>query len=346
MPVPAQGANPYLRLLYQHLARENFTILPDEYYLRRRWFGRPGAAPRFVHYHWPENKYNHHLRFRLHDRAAIFFAQVELQKRYGAKIVLTLHNVAPHENEAPEFHRRAKARMVALSDLVLINFEAARAYLAREYGRRDHVYRVPHGSYRGYYPDYVSRAEARAQLGLEPDHFVFLLFGDLRRYKNIELVMRAFSANRAAQLRLLVAGAPRPDAYAQALQAAASSDARILLRLGRVEDEQVQVVFRASDVMVLGQETFSSGSAVLGLDFDLPLLGRRTNHVAEIALGRSLLEVDALDEANLARVMLEASRADLREARQDAGRSSQALAWPPIARTLAEVLRRADESAP
>jgi glycosyltransferase involved in cell wall biosynthesis len=203
------------------------------------------------------------------------------------------------------------------------------------------VYLVKHGNYRGYYPDQITRADARRQLQIDPACFVFLLFGDLRRYKNIELVMRAFSANQAPHLRLLIAGAPRTSEYGRALQRGAQSDPRILLRLRRVPDEEVQVLFRASDAAVLGQETFSSGSAVLALDFELPLIGRRTNHVAEIALGESLLDVPTLDEVELARVMLEASQRDLTRARLDAARSSQALAWPPIARTFADILRRA-----
>ncbi len=344
MSVPARGVNPYLTLLYRHLAGEGIAVLPDELYLLRSFLGVPGAAPRFVHYHWPENKYNHHLKPLLHAKAALFFRELELMKRRGTKVVLTFHNAAPHENGAPDFHRSAKARMIALSDLVLINFEQAREHLAREYDRRHEVHLVRHGSYRGYYPDQISRSAARAQLGLETGAFVFLLFGDLRRYKNIELVMRAFSRNPDANMRLLVAGKPREAEYGRVLQQAAARDPRIVLKLGRVPDAHVQTLFRASDVGVLGQETFSSGTAVLAFDFDLPLIGRRTNHVAELALGESLFEVDALEEAALARVMLTASRSDLSRAREDASRSSRALAWAPIARSLAEVLRKADAS--
>ena len=340
MPIPARGANPYLKLLYTRLEHEGIRVLEDEHFFLRLLSGYPGSVPSFIHYHWPENRYGHDAAWRLPDRALWFFSRLQLQKRLGTQVIWTMHNWAPHENTAPEFHRRAKARMLAMSDIVLVNFHEAKEKLAREYGRHEAVYVLPHGSYRGYYPDHIGRLEARAQLNLAADHFVFLVFGDLRAYKNTELVLRAFARNPNPRLRLVIAGAARHAEYGRHLQSVAQRDPRVLLKMERIPDDQVQVFFRASDVLLLGQETFSSGSAILGLDFDLPLLGRHIHHLAEVAQGEAVFDLPALTEDAIADGIRHVSEADLDQARRDATRSSLALAWPPIGEQFAEILRR------
>ena len=43
---------------------------------------------------------------------------------------------------------------------------------------------IPHGHYRGIYPD-ISREEARRRLGLRTDERVILWFGKIKRYKGL-----------------------------------------------------------------------------------------------------------------------------------------------------------------
>src|SRR3546814_12732881 len=73
-------------------------------------------------------------------------------------------------------------------------------------GKPCHI--VPHPHYRGAYPNSVTKADARADLGLEPDARVVLFLGQLRPYKNVPALLRAFRRLPDEKLRLVIAGLP------------------------------------------------------------------------------------------------------------------------------------------
>ena len=91
--------------------------------------------------------------------------------------------------------------------------------VAARFGRRQGVVIVPHGHYLGYYPNTVSRGEARAALSLPADAFVFVCLGLLRPYKGLEELLPAFRSLPERDLVLLLAGKPGSKNYLSALQA-------------------------------------------------------------------------------------------------------------------------------
>jgi len=341
MPFPlASPENPYITLLYHHLREAGIDVLEDQRYWSRRLRSLPGPPPGYVHLHWPGRQYNSRWHPALTPIAAAgFFTRLAALRRAGARVIWTFHNALPHDVAWPIFNRWARARMVAASDLVLVNFAEAAEWLAREYGRRRGVHHVPHGSYRGYYRDDLDRTVARQRLALPEDAFVFLAFGDLREYKNIGLLMDAFTQLNAPVARLVVAGRSKVRAVTDELWQRAARDANIVVHAGHVADEDVQLYFRAADVFVVPRRVFSSGSAVLALDFDLPIIGWPVNHLAEIATGGATIPIVQEGIDGLADAMRRALECDLATARRAASAASERLAWPAIAARFAEILR-------
>lgn len=338
MPFPGHSPeNPYIGLLYEHLAAAGVELTPDDNFWRRS-FRR--EVPDFVHYHWPGRRYNSRTHAVFTPAvAARFFLRLDLMRKLGAQIVWTMHNELPHDEPWIAFNRRARARLVATSDIILTNFDAARDLLREHYGRTDRVYTIPHGSYRGAYPDTISREEARVRLGLGPDDFVFLAFGDMRAYKNLLDVVAAFRNLTATHARLLLAGRPKASGLDRAVQSAVGADSRVIVHAKDVPSAEVQTYFRAADVFVIGRRVFTSGSAVLALDFDLPIVGYPVNHLAEVASGNALIPIAGDGVEALSNAMHAAMRVDGVAARQAAHEASLAIAWPPIAERLASVLR-------
>lgn len=335
LPVPRRGANPYLDGLYRALSRQGIHVIEDHGF---SWYALRGQRPDFVHYHWPENLYGHHLPFRQLDRAAWFFSKLALQRALGARIVWTFHNAVPHEAPWPKLHAWARRRMVAMSDIILIHFESARTELGTRYGRNERVWHMPHGSYRGLYPDTITRGEARERLGLPEDARVFLLFGDLRKYKNAERAISAFRDLEDPRARLIIAGQPRRPDDAAHLAKLCRDDPRIVLRAQRIAPDEVQTYFRAADLLLLPRQAFSSGTAVLAFDFGLPILAPRAHHIAELATGSACFDLHDLSIAGLTRAMRDLLATDLTQARVDAALSTEHLAWEGIAERLAHKL--------
>ncbi len=132
---------------------------------------------------------------------------------------------------------------------------------------------IPHGDYRGSYPKTVSGTEARRQLGIPVDKSVALFFGGIFAYKNVPHLIDTFLRADLRDAVLLIAGAPSSALEGHQLTELAKHDSRIQLHLRRIPDDEVQNFFAAADLAVLPfREILNSGSAVLALSFDRPVL--------------------------------------------------------------------------
>ena len=337
--VPARSGNPYLHLFYEHLGQAGIHVLANTHLWRRWLFKLWSPLPDYVHFHWPGSEYGHRHAWRTPFRALRFFLLLKVLRSAGVRIMWTFHNLMPHEGPHGRLGRHLRQRMVDRSDLILVNFRESAQHLSDIHGRSHDVHWVPHGSYAGHYPDTRTGAEARRELGIEEDAFVFLVFGSIRPYKNITGVIEAFKLLEDPRARLLIAGRAMIPSYARTIRALAEQDARIIVHDWTIPDEDVQNFFRGSDMIVLPRTAYSSGTAVLALDFGLPLLAPRVNHVAEIALDRAVVPLQGESTGELLEGLQRALATDLAGAREDALRSSQKLAWDPIAESLADILR-------
>jgi glycosyltransferase involved in cell wall biosynthesis len=144
------------------------------------------------------------------------------------------------------------------------------------------IFTIPHGHYRGAYPDTIGKDEARAALDIPPGRFVALFIGQIRAYKGVPDLIRCFAAARLDNAGLLVVG--KPDAQsARDIRNAAARASGVRLALGFVEREEMQKYLRAADLVILPYtEILNSGSAILALSFDRPILVPAQGALAEL----------------------------------------------------------------
>jgi glycosyltransferase involved in cell wall biosynthesis len=190
------------------------------------------------------------------------------------RIVWTAHNVGGHETRHPGVEARTWRAIVHHLDGYVSLSRAARDELEKAYpGLRDcPSFVIPHGHYRGAYPDEVTRREARAALDLPRSVPVLLYFGYVRPYKNVPSLVRTFRA-LDTEAHLVVAGNPETVGLAQAVRTAATDASGIRLHLDFIPEERVQLYFRAANGVVLPYaDILNSGTAMLALSFDRPVL--------------------------------------------------------------------------
>ncbi|MHB1928212.1 MAG: glycosyltransferase [Acidimicrobiales bacterium] len=171
-------------------------------------------------------------------------------------------------------------------DAVIALSEASRVEVVEHYGRlsRAASFVIPHGSYRGVYPDTASREQARRSLNLPSRSRVLLFFGQLRPYKRPERLVCLFRRFAGESDRLLIVGEPVVPAVAEAVAQCAGDDARVTLHLQKVRSSDVQIWFRAADVVVLPYERITnSGAAILALSLDCPVLAPAQGSLVELA---------------------------------------------------------------
>jgi glycosyltransferase involved in cell wall biosynthesis len=132
---------------------------------------------------------------------------------------------------------------------------------------------VPHGHYRQIYKNRCSREKARNRLDISPQARVILYFGQIRPYKNIGVLLKAFGQFLDPDAVLVIAGKASSPALQKEIVAAASSDPRVRLWMDFIPPRRVQYFFNVADLVVLPyRDVLNSGSALLALSFNRAVL--------------------------------------------------------------------------
>ncbi|MFD3000750.1 glycosyltransferase [Pontibacter toksunensis] len=152
---------------------------------------------------------------------------------------------------------------------------------ARDHARQSFSY-IAHPHYRKYYRNNVSRQDARNALGVPSDDFVFLFLGQIRGYKNVTGLIKAYKNLKGGKTTLLIAGSVHQDTKAELRQYLKNTDS-ILFTDSFVKDEELQLYFNCADVVVTPyNKIFNSGSVFLNLSFGKPTLAPDVSALAEI----------------------------------------------------------------
>ncbi|MET0389856.1 MAG: glycosyltransferase, partial [Polyangiales bacterium] len=229
-----------------------------------------------LHVHWPESAFNHGLVSGWLTQHTLL-AAMDLARARGTRCFWTAHNLAAHERRYPRQEAAAwRAFTQRLDGFVSLTEPGLAAARARFPALRDVPgFVIAHPHYRGVYPDQVSRSEARDALSLPASARVIAYVGRILDYKNVPALVHAFRAceGESHELTLVVAGQPRSAPQAAAVRGAAGADPRIHLWLRHLGSHELQLFLRAADLVVLPyREIFNSGSALLALSFDRPVL--------------------------------------------------------------------------
>jgi glycosyltransferase involved in cell wall biosynthesis len=272
-------ANPYNALLYGALQDRGVDV--GELVLRE-----VGRAPvDIVHLHWPEAALNKARRRAAGYRSLELLVALVRLRRRGVRIIWTAHNLRSHFGRYPRAEALWwKAFLPLLDGWISLSPTAAEAAV-REHPRLAGIPHaiVPHGHYRDAYPD-TDRAAARRALQLADDQPMVLFLGRVKPYKGVPELCAAFGALTDPAARLIVAGRCDEVALARELEQCAAGDSRIDLRLVEIDDAEVSKLLRAADLVVLPfRAVLNSGSALLALSFDAPVLCPRTGALGELA---------------------------------------------------------------
>ena len=232
-----------------------------------------------IHIYWAEWMINRRGSFaQAMGDALRVLAELQLAKKRGAKIVWTANNIRPHESDNLILVNLLISAITMLADQVICPSQTVLDQFQFEYpaivGLDQRV--IPIGSYRGIYPDEQrSPGQAREILGLPGDARIALVFGMVRPYKNIPNLLCCYE--RVIEKRddtfLLIAGNPLNEQIADEIQGSCARLRNVRADLRHIADEEIQDYVRASNCLAIATSfAVTSGSALLGLSFDRPVL--------------------------------------------------------------------------
>ena len=234
-----------------------------------------------LHLHWITELVAAHLwspgRLTRYLKLFILILDLRLCRLLGVRVFWTIHNLLGHESGDEAWERRIRRLLGVHVTGCFVHSESALRLLETEYrtALAGKTTIVPHASYIGQYADAEPSvvADLRAEFGLEDRAFVYLFIGALRRYKGVEVLVKAFRELPDADARLVNAGPTFPTEASDWLEADVAADDRIVLRKGFVPDELMTAYLALADVVVLPfARTLTSGSTLLAMSFGKPLI--------------------------------------------------------------------------
>lgn len=193
--------------------------------------------------------------------------------------VLTAHYVAPPGASRRQL-RRARQVFGAM-DAVVAHTRYGRDRLVDEIGvPPDRVRVIPHGSF-DYLTEIADQAPLPAELA-DSSGPVVLMFGLIRPYKGVEVLLDAFAGIEGAEL--WIAGNPRMDISGLVERSAAmKTTVRWLPRF--IEDREIPALMRRADLLVLPYlDAEQSGVLYTGLAFGKAMVVSDVGGLAEVAI--------------------------------------------------------------
>jgi glycosyltransferase involved in cell wall biosynthesis len=168
-------------------------------------------------------------------------------RRLPGPRVLTAHNVLPHSGEADADERRA---LYGVFDRVVVHTRGGAEQLARFGVPAERIVRIPHGTF-----DTPASIEP-------PSGRTLLFFGLIRRYKGLDVLVRALA--EVPDARLVVAGDPLdPIEPIRALAAELDVVDRIDWQLGYLHENEIERLMRDATLAVFPYRGGESASGAL-----------------------------------------------------------------------------------
>ncbi|MEI9894341.1 MAG: glycosyltransferase family 4 protein [Chthoniobacter sp.] len=277
-----RAENPYNFLLYRALdTLGRGTVAIQEY----RFLARPMAGG-VIHLHWPDLNWDQRSAPYAALRGALFLGQCIVWKILGNKLVWTAHNVRSHEHWHPRLAAFFWRILDHLLDGVILLSRTSEAPVLNYHPALMRKPRrvIPHGHYQDVLVDRRTREKARIFLKVSEKGLACVYFGAIRQYKNVEGLLDAFEKMPDKGCWLIVAGKPDTEERRRQLVERAQALPSLVLKLGRLPEEDLQAVVEAADLVVLPySEVLNSGSILYALSNARPVLVPDTRMFRELA---------------------------------------------------------------
>lgn len=193
-----------------------------------------------------------------------------VKKNKYTRVICIADNVLPHEKRTGDkpftnYFIKACDAFITMSDKVLKDL--------RSFNSTKPVQLVQHPLYDNF-GTIISEAEAREKLGLNRTERIVLFFGFIRKYKGLDLLIKAMSNPKLKDIKLMIAGEFYEDEkpYLDLIKEQNISD-RIILKTQFIPDSEVKYYLCAANCIVQPyRNATQSGVTPLAYHFEKPMI--------------------------------------------------------------------------
>ena len=264
-----------------------------------------------------------HMQYWSSLSAHYLHAIAQHLRRQNKRCIVTVHNPDPHE--AIPLTGYMEKRLLYAADRLVVHSASGRDILSTRYPRlKEKIRVIPHGIVR--HPSTVAEPGDRELAGLRQDRRYVLIFGNLRGYKGVPTLLKAWKrvVRECADADLLIAGrfwnkGRNPASRVAAFMLGTGRTAReittlledrelrhrVILREQFLPDEVIDACCRVADVAVFPYDRFSgqSGAATRAAGWGLPLVVSRVGALPDLAVDERFVCMPG-DDAGLARILV------------------------------------------
>ena len=264
-----RALNPFQALLYDEVRRAGVDVRDWSFLRALLW------RADVWHLHHPDTVVFPRAAVQSLVECVLMRCLLSWARRRGTRILWTVHDLDSSDGVHPRLERWFWRYFLPRVDACVYLTETGRRLARRRFPalRRVPGTVIAHGDFSPAYPNVLSRAEARAALGLADEVPVLLHFGLIRPYKDVPRLIEAVRELDSGEAVLLVAGRVWDAALERELRERAASAANVRLHLQWIAFEDTQRWFKAADLVVLPyRRILNSGTVMLALAFGRPVL--------------------------------------------------------------------------
>ena len=228
-----------------------------------------------------------------------------IRKNKHTKVVTIADNIIPHEKrffDTPftKYFVNSCDGFVTMSESVLEDL--------KQFDSTKPVAYNPHPMYESFGPQ-LDKADARKKLGLAENGKYLLFFGFIRKYKGLDILLRAFADERIqeAGIKLIIAGEyyDKPEEY-QAIIEEHGLEKALVQANDFIPDSEVSTYFSAADMVVQTYKTATqSGVTQIAYYYHNPMLVTDVGGLAELVPHNKVGYVTSTDIKEIADVILD-----------------------------------------
>lgn len=228
-----------------------------------------------------------------------------VRKNRCTRIISLTDNIVPHERRFGDliltrYFLNSIDGFITLSHKVLEDLKKFRPSAPSLY--------TPHPLYDNF-SDAVSREEALAKLGLDPEYKYLLFFGFIREYKGLDWLLTAFADPRLREFRikLLVAGEyyTSGEKYERIIRDSQLENC-VVMHTHFIADQMVPYYFSAADLIVQPYKSATqSGVTQVAYHFEKPILVTNVGGLGEIVPNKKVGYTVSSDPGSIAEALVD-----------------------------------------
>jgi len=257
------------------------------------------------------------------------------------RIAFICHNVLPHERFPLD--AQLTKNTLKYADFCIVHSTQDAEDLKKMLPKMRWAKQV-HPTYNAFRLRGIDRSQARSELGIGESEEMLLFFGFVRKYKGLDLLIRAMKHQTSRKLYVVGDFGDKKAQYLDLIESTGVED-RIVIRDGYVPDAEVEPYFAAADLCICPYRSATqSGIVQIAYGFGLPVIATRVGGLPEVVedgVTGYLTEAEDISGLSSAidRFFTEQRAAEFRA---NVAKEAERFSWTRMAETIEKLYREAD----